>query len=217
MKKKKIPVRKKKKVIQNSSIVRAEVKLAFKEPLPETSPVPVKASVKKPERDKKQFRYESSVDLDKASKIVLTRLFLNHERIIKHAKEALVLQNFRNEKGFRDYIEKWVRETGMTPVILSSVNIDLFYLFRNRFSKAKKNGKKFYIPFVEGSLTNNRFTIAKGRDRIFFEDLDILLRLKTRMSSLLKEGEGFNLNLGTTDCRTLEGLFINVFSIKKQK
>lgn len=76
-------------------------------------------------------------------------------------------------------------------------------------------GGPSYLTFLESSFSNKRFTLSNTRKSIFFEDLDIVLRLSRAIPKFEPDG-AFHLNLGAWDLENLEDLNLTVFYKEKQ-
>lgn len=192
-----------------------KVVITFKEPI--VTEKPVAKVVEKPKKVnttiKGRFRFSSKLRATGQSKIILTRLILNHERIIHKAKDVIANNKDMTAETLRTMMQEFIKGTGMSPVIYPAVDLDIFCMLKDY----KANGefrprKRSFLSFKESSTSNLRFSISQKRDRIYFEDMDLILTLDKRIPSVIEFEEYFYLNISCVNPTTLSDLKVGIFS-----
>lgn len=112
---------------------------------------------------------------------------------------------------FKSLVLKKLTSKPLTHLMTSLVSQELYHIHRigkRGIDDVEPTSKS--ISFYEDKLVNNRFTINYRRDKIVFEDLDILMELDERIPRL-DEGRQFYLNICVDDLFKVDYVYINVF------
>lgn len=198
--------------MNNISVV--EVKFKGSVP-PKKKPISkgVKASRKqsRPEKPGRKLKFVTKVELNDLDREILRQVIVNQELACKEAER--VMQDRPNIPlgSLKAIVASYVKEQRLTPVIMSMINVELYYIhkFIRTGRKLDRSGSK-HLTYIESSLYNRRFSMARRRTKIVLEDIDLTLKLAEPIP-VLPPDKDFYMNISVNDLDKLQDVTLTIF------
>ena len=175
---------------------------------------PILAPVVKKEpqvtKKNKNHKFVTKVSLDDDAMIKLKRVFFLMHRCRILAKQFLSSNKDISLNELQALVQKNLTKEQLTHVMSSIIKREVYYMHKERNNINDVDMNPNSINFYEESSINNRFVINYRRNRVFIEDLNIVLTLGRRLPEF-KEEEKFYLNVCVDDTSNIGYVFINVF------
>lgn len=189
---------------RNSKIIK-NVRITFAKPIEETK----ETNETKDKETRSKFITGVKISPEDRQKLKRVYVMVNRARslAIRYIKDHDNIS--LNE--FKSLVLKKLTSKPLSHLMTSLVSQELYHIHR-----IGKSGINSVIPetksisFYEDKLVNNRFTINYRRDKIVFEDLDILMELEERIPRV-DERRQFYLNVCVDDLFKVDYVYINVF------